>query len=62
MSRFTAPDTDDVRFPASSSLDGSEAMNPDPDCSAAYIRLRTDADGGLTLAESIEAYRHRVDA
>ncbi len=47
MSRFTALDTDDVRFPTSLSLDGSDAMNPDPDYSAAYVRLRTDADDGL---------------
>jgi L-fuconate dehydratase len=36
-------ETDDVRFPTSQSLDGSDAMNPDPDYSAAYVRLRTDA-------------------
>jgi L-fuconate dehydratase len=29
-------------------LDGSDAMNPDPDYSAAYVRVRTDADDGLT--------------
>ena len=44
MSRFTALETEDVRFPTSLSLDGSDAMNPDPDYSAAYVRLRTDAD------------------
>ncbi len=47
MSRFTALDTADVRFPTSLSLDGSDAMNPDPDYSAAYVRLRTDSDDGL---------------
>ena len=31
----------DVRFPPSQSLDGSDAMNPDPDYSAAYLALRT---------------------
>jgi L-fuconate dehydratase len=36
-------DTFDIRFPTSTSLDGSDAMNPDPDYSAAYLRLRTDA-------------------
>ena len=35
--------TSDVRFPTSTSLDGSDAMNPDPDYSAAYLRLGTDA-------------------
>jgi L-fuconate dehydratase len=37
----------DVRFPTSRLLDGSDAMNPDPDYSAAYVVLRTDADDGL---------------
>ncbi len=32
----------DVRFPTSELLDGSDAMNPDPDYSAAYVELRTD--------------------
>lgn len=37
----------DVRFPTSELLDGSDAMNPDPDYSAAYVELRTD-DPALT--------------
>ncbi|WP_406161597.1 L-fuconate dehydratase [Streptomyces sp. NBC_01005] len=32
----------DIRFPTSEQLDGSDAMNPDPDYSAAYVVLRTD--------------------
>lgn len=47
MSTITAVDTADVRFPTSLSLDGSDAMNPDPDYSAAYVVLRTDAADGL---------------
>ena len=43
MSTLTALHTCDVRFPTSSALDGSDAMNPDPDYSAAYVRLCTDA-------------------
>jgi L-fuconate dehydratase len=43
----------DIRFPTSRSLDGSDAMNPDPDYSAAYVVLTTDAPGleghGLTF-------------
>ncbi|WP_405936000.1 fuconate dehydratase [Streptomyces sp. NBC_00726] len=35
----------DIRFPTSEELDGSDAMNPDPDYSAAYVVLRTDATG-----------------
>jgi L-fuconate dehydratase len=40
-------DVRDVRFPTSEQLDGSDAMNPDPDYSAAYVVLRTDAPDGL---------------
>lgn len=32
----------DIRFPTSKSLDGSDAMNPDPDYSAAYVILKTN--------------------
>lgn len=43
----------DIRFPTSRQLDGSDAMNPDPDYSAAYVTLHTNADGlegnGLTF-------------
>ncbi|MGW0627673.1 L-fuconate dehydratase [Streptomyces sp. NPDC002758] len=44
--RITAVDTYDIRFPTSRELDGSDAMNPDPDYSAAYVVLRTDAPDG----------------
>jgi L-fuconate dehydratase len=43
MARIVAVDIVDVRFPTSDSLDGSDAMHPDPDYSAAYVMLRTDA-------------------
>lgn len=36
-------ETFDVRFPTSRQLDGSDAMNPFPDYSAAYVVLRTSA-------------------
>ncbi len=42
MAHFVAVDTADIRFPTSRFLDGSDAMNPDPDYSAAYLRLVTD--------------------
>ncbi len=45
MPTITALDTFDVRFPTSRELDGSDAMNPDPDYSAAYGVLRTDSPG-----------------
>ncbi len=47
MSRIVALDTIDIRFPTSSTLDGSDAMNPDPDYSAAYVVLATDAADGI---------------
>jgi L-fuconate dehydratase len=47
VSTIMAIDTSDIRFPTSQSLDGSDAMNPDPDYSAAYVRILTDADDGL---------------
>ncbi|MEV6793977.1 enolase C-terminal domain-like protein [Streptomyces sp. NPDC051320] len=37
----------DIRFPTSEQLDGSDAMNPDPDYSAAYVVIDTDAPGGV---------------
>ena len=43
--RIVALDCYDVRFPTSLQHDGSDAMNPDPDYSAAYAVLRTDAPG-----------------
>lgn len=45
MTRITGTRTHDLRFPTSQHLDGSDAMNPDPDYSAAYVVLETD--GGL---------------
>ena len=37
----------DIRFPTSQDLFGSDAMNPDPDYSAAYAILKTDSPEGL---------------
>jgi L-fuconate dehydratase len=37
----------DIRFPTSRTLDGSDAMNTDPDYSAAYVVLETDDPNGL---------------
>ncbi|MDO5744456.1 MAG: L-fuconate dehydratase [Micrococcaceae bacterium] len=47
MSTITALSTTDVRFPTSRDLDGSDAMNADPDYSAAYVVLQTDAGDQL---------------
>jgi len=52
MTRITGLRTHDLRFPTSRSLDGSDAMNPDPDYSAAYVVLETDGEfegHGLTF-------------
>jgi L-fuconate dehydratase len=47
MVTITALETFDVRFPTSIDHDGSDAMNPDPDYSAAYVVMRTDSPDGL---------------
>jgi L-fuconate dehydratase len=73
VTRITALRTHDIRFPTSDALDGSDAMNPDPDYSAAYVVLETDQPGleghGLTFTigrgnevcvAAIEAMRHLV--
>lgn len=42
----------DIRFPTSRSLDGSDAMNPDPDYSCAYVTIETSGGSeghGLTF-------------
>jgi L-fuconate dehydratase len=44
---ITGIEIKDVRFPTSNSLDGSDAMNPDPDYSAAYVILKTDHEEGI---------------
>jgi L-fuconate dehydratase len=46
--RITRAVTSDVRFPTSRSMAGSDAMNTDPDYSAAYVVLQTDHPRGLT--------------
>ncbi|MFC5220693.1 enolase C-terminal domain-like protein [Streptomyces coerulescens] len=74
VSRITSVDTYDIRFPTSRELDGSDAMNPDPDYSAAYVVLRTDADdeheghgftftigrGNDVQVAAIDALKHHV--
>src|SRR5450830_1003477 len=53
MTKITSMRVLDVRFPTSQTLDGSDAMNPDPNYSAAYVILETDKPGleghGLTF-------------
>jgi len=47
LATIAALETSDIRFPTSRHLDGSDALNPDPDYSAAYVIIRTDAGDGL---------------
>ena len=52
MTKITGIKTFDLRFPTSDHLDGSDAMNPDPDYSAAYLVIETDSEvagHGLTF-------------
>jgi L-fuconate dehydratase len=52
--RITAVDVVDVRFPTSRDLDGSDAMNPEPDYSATYVTIRTSRGGaGYGLAFTV---------
>ncbi len=73
MTKITSLRSIDLRFPTSRSLDGSDAMNPDPDYSAAYVVLGTDQPGleghGLTFTigrgneiccAAIDAMKHLV--
>jgi len=70
---ITGYEVRDIRFPTSITFDGSDAMNPDPDYSAAYLVLQTNIPGleghGLTFTigrgndictQAIEAYMPMV--
>ncbi|MDB9870364.1 fuconate dehydratase [Alphaproteobacteria bacterium] len=73
MAKIVKLTTYDLRFPTSDNLDGSDAMNPDPDYSAAYVIIETD-DNSLTghsfaftlgrgndlCCEAIKALQHLV--
>src|SRR3984957_14490731 len=48
MTIICSLETYDIRFPTSRDLDGSDAMNADPDYSASYVILRTDDPSGLS--------------
>ncbi len=65
---ISAARTLDVRFPTSRFLDGSDAMNPDPDYSAAYVILETSEPGlsghglAFTLGRGTELVVHAIEA
>jgi L-fuconate dehydratase len=48
MTIISSLETRDIRFPTSRDLDGSDAMNTDPDYSASYVELCTDDPNGLS--------------
>ncbi|WP_077490546.1 enolase C-terminal domain-like protein [Sinomonas mesophila] len=68
MSRIASITVHDIRFPTSLELDGSDAVNVDPDYSAAYVITRTDdgeeghgfvftcGRGNEVIVKAIEAY------
>ena len=70
--RITRLEIRDIRFPTSRELDGSDAMNPDPDYSSAYVILHTDAAltghgstftigrGNDVVCAAIKAHEHLV--
>jgi L-fuconate dehydratase len=73
MISITGTQVKDIRFPTSKYKHGSDAMNPDPDYSAAYIILHTNQPGleghGLTftigrgneiVCAALEAIAHHV--
>jgi L-fuconate dehydratase len=51
---IAAVDAVDVRFPTSRELDGSDALNPEPDYSATYVTVRTSSgQEGFGLAFTV---------
>lgn len=72
MPRITRISVRDIRFPTSRQRDGSDAMNPDPDYSSAYVVLHTDAGiaghgstftigrGNDVVCAAIRAHEHLV--
>ncbi len=72
MPRITHLSVRDIRFPTSTQKDGSDAMNPDPDYSSAYVVLHTDTGleghgstftigrGNDVVCAAIRAHRHLV--
>jgi L-fuconate dehydratase len=67
MTTITAVRAFDIRFPTSRFLDGSDAMNPDPDYSTAYCILETDggAEGHgftFTLGRGTELCVHAIES
>ncbi|MDC0227568.1 fuconate dehydratase [Alphaproteobacteria bacterium] len=73
MAKIVKLTTYDLRFPTSDHLDGSDAMNPDPNYSAAYLIIETDNSllkghsfaftlgrGNDLCCEAIKALQHLV--
>ena len=67
MSTIVSVPTEDIRFPTSLELDGSDAVNVDPDYSAAYVTIRTDSgEAGhafvFTCGRGNEIVTHAIDS
>lgn len=72
MPQITRLEIHDIRFPTSRELDGSDAMNPDPDYSSAYVVLHladgqrgygstfTIGRGNEVVCAAIRAHEHLV--
>ena len=73
MSTIDSVRTEDIRFPTSLELDGSDAVNVDPDYSAAYVTIHTAAGdvghafvftcgrGNEIVTHAIESYARLLD-
>jgi len=60
MTWVVAVDVHDVRFPTSAALDGSDAMNPDGDYSAAYVVISNRRHPAVrSRADPYERSRYR---
>lgn len=65
--RITSLKTYDIRFPTSDDLDGSDAINKDPDYSATYIVVETEQDDSgygliFTIGRGNDLCCHAVEA
>lgn len=70
MANIVSIEVQDVRFPTSLELDGSDAVNVDPDYSAAYVTVRADnaevgyglvfscGRGNEVIVKAIESFGH----
>ena len=60
MAKIIKRTTYDLRFPTSDHLDGSDAMNPDPDYSAAYVIIISSALVTPSLPKAPSPYKNAL--